>query len=326
MKKINALVTGVGAIIGYGIIGSLRKTNRNINIVGIDIFDDAIGSFFCDTFIQAESADSINYINFLKDVIKKHRIDIVFLGTEQEIRRVSESRSSLEDIIDMFVLNDKTVIDIFSDKLETYRYLKTNGINSIPTKADGNFVALADELGLPFLLKPRSSYASKGIVKIENEDDYQYWIKKTGENIIFQKIIGGLDHEYTASIFGTSAGVYHEPFVLRRRLSRDGSTSKGSVVKIDSLNQYIFSIAKLLPLKGPTNFQIMFHEGEYYLIEINARISSASSIRTAFGYNETELCVQYFLEKKNPVYTPTTSGRAIRFISDHIVYEDSINI
>ena len=56
---INVLVTGVGAIIGYGIINSLKMQNEYpIRIVGMDIYDDAYGQFLCDKFYVAERADS----------------------------------------------------------------------------------------------------------------------------------------------------------------------------------------------------------------------------------------------------------------------------
>lgn len=42
-RKYNILVTGIGAIIGYGIIKSLRNSKYDCNIIGIDIFNDAIG-------------------------------------------------------------------------------------------------------------------------------------------------------------------------------------------------------------------------------------------------------------------------------------------
>ena len=52
-KPITVLITGVGAIIGYGLINNLRKSNYNCRIIGIDIFYDAVGQQWCDKFIQA---------------------------------------------------------------------------------------------------------------------------------------------------------------------------------------------------------------------------------------------------------------------------------
>ena len=60
-KPIHALVTGVGAIIGYGIIKSLRQSGLPIYIVGMDIYEDAVGQHWCDKFIQAKYAIDPNY-------------------------------------------------------------------------------------------------------------------------------------------------------------------------------------------------------------------------------------------------------------------------
>ena len=43
-KDIRVLVTGVGAIIGYGIIKSLRQSDYSVYIVGMDIYDDKFRS------------------------------------------------------------------------------------------------------------------------------------------------------------------------------------------------------------------------------------------------------------------------------------------
>ena len=74
---------------------------------------------------------------------------------------------------------------------------------------------------------------------------------------------------------------------------------------------------------GPTNFQLRHHKGTYYLLEVNPRISSTTSIRQALGYNEAEMCVEYFLEHKIPERRPTRSGSAIRYIADHVTYDST---
>ena len=51
-KQYNILVTGVGAIIGYGIIESLKLSNLNCKIIGTDIYEENYGKYICDEFIQ----------------------------------------------------------------------------------------------------------------------------------------------------------------------------------------------------------------------------------------------------------------------------------
>lgn len=47
------MVTGVGAIMGYGLLKSLRAADPSLRLIGADIFDDAVGQAWCDVFEQA---------------------------------------------------------------------------------------------------------------------------------------------------------------------------------------------------------------------------------------------------------------------------------
>ena len=68
MRQYNILVTGVGAIIGYGLINSLHKSKYDVHIIGMDIYDDAYGQYLCDEFIQAIPAAEPEYPQFLKKI------------------------------------------------------------------------------------------------------------------------------------------------------------------------------------------------------------------------------------------------------------------
>ena len=99
MKQISVLVTGVGAIIGYGIINSLRKQNDiSVRIVGMDIFDDAYGQFLCDKFYIAERADSPKYQDFINDLIAKEKIDLIIPGIEQDMYRLAELKDNINNL------------------------------------------------------------------------------------------------------------------------------------------------------------------------------------------------------------------------------------
>ena len=50
VKTPTVLITGVGAIIGQGIIKSLRMEDRPVRIIGIDRNPDAFGARRCDRF------------------------------------------------------------------------------------------------------------------------------------------------------------------------------------------------------------------------------------------------------------------------------------
>ena len=319
MRKYNILVTGVGAIIGYGIIQSLKKSNLNFNIFAIDIYDDAYGKNIADTFYQGVLASSADFVTFINTIVAKDKIDLIIPGIEQDLYNLFINKDKINTKI---VLNNELCINLSKDKWLTYNYLKENfKLDLIPTLFSKGYKECVGELGLPFLLKPKSSYASKGIHIINNEREFDFYSENQIENIIFQKIIGTMNSEFTVSVFGNGEGDFFDSIILKRELSGEGATSKATVVRSEIINSYVAELVKALKPVGPTNIQIRVENTIPYLLEINPRISSACSLRTYFGYNEPEMCVNYFLLNETISPSSKKMGSAVRFIDDFITYE-----
>lgn len=310
------MVTGVGAIVGYGIIRSLRTGRYDVNIVGMDIYGDAVGQHWCDVFIRSLKAADENYCSFLSNVMSQYNIDLVFFGTEQEIYKLYDNKDHFQIDYNKLVLNKRGLIDLSRDKWEMSKYLTANNFTVIKSIIEGDYSSAANKLGLPFLLKPRCSYASKGIEKIETTEDYYYWKNKLGNNFLVQEIIGDDDHEYTIGVFGLGDGTFSQSITFQRKLSVEGSTVKAKTVNISDIDEEISKLVLLFMPVGPTNIQLRFHKGKYLLLEINPRISSSTSLRTAFGFNEADMCIEYYLESGKPRPTKIMQGSAIRYIED----------
>lgn len=325
MRRYNILVTGVGAIIGYGVIHSLRKSKYEVNIVGMDIYEDAVGQEWCDHFIQAIPAADESYPEFLMNCMDRFHIDLVFFGTEQEIKRACDEREVLGEYYKKLVINRPEILALSEDKWLTSEFLKAHHIDcGIPGSIIPDFEMAAAAYGLPLLLKPRRSYASKGIEVVSTKEEFDRWSGEYGDQFMVQKLVGDEEHEYTAAIFGLGNGDYVQPpIVLRRKLSKEGSTLKAVVVKEPAIEDQLRLLTAELKPVGPTNFQFRLHGGEYLLLEINPRISSSTSIRMAFGYNEAEMCIEYFLEGKCPSKPSLRMGRATRYIAERIELFDS---
>ena len=320
-KQHKILVTGVGAIIGYGIIESLKITTKNILITGCDIYLENYGRYLCDNFVKAVPASAPDYILWLNDVINEYNIDLVIPGIEQDLFAINSNRNNINTTV---VLNNSNIIELAKDKLATIQFLKEEtNLPYIQTIEDKEFEVCKEALEVPFIVKPRFSYASKGFNIIYNKEDFErYSLDSSFGNLIFQKYIGNNDEEYTVSVFGDGEGNYLDCIVLRRYLSKEGATNKAYVIKQDeSIEQYIQALVKKLKPIGPTNFQFRKEDGVPYLLEINPRISSACSIRTKFGYNDPLYCLNFFVEHSCLEIPEKKFGRVIRFINDYVVYE-----
>lgn len=310
----NVLVTGVGAIIGYGIINSLKMQDEyQIRIIGMDIYADAYGRFLCDEFYVAERADSVRYPEFINSIVTKEHIDLIIPGIEQDMYRLYQ----LSDVIKTkVVMNNSLLIELSKDKLKTYEFFKEKGLNVIPTMFMKTYEEYQTELGDPFLLKPRTSYASKGIHIIHNKEEFDFY-NKLSDNNIFQKIVGSESEEYTIGVFGCGDGTFSDFIILQRKLAQTGATDKAVVIEYDqSLMKYVNQICELTKPYGPTNIQLRREDEQIYLLEINPRISSACSIRSYAGYNDSIKSVALYLEGKHLLSIPKKKVHAVRFVGD----------
>ena len=86
-------MTGVGAVIGYGIARSARASRYPLQIVGMDLQEDAVGQAWCDRFERALPAGAPDYPQFLQNLIRKHAIELVLPGIEQDVARMSAESS-----------------------------------------------------------------------------------------------------------------------------------------------------------------------------------------------------------------------------------------
>ena len=72
---------------------------------------------------------------------------------------------------------------------------------------------------------------------------------------------------------------------------------------------------------GPTNYQFRKEGDTAYLLEINPRFSSSNSLRTAFGYNEVEMSIDYFLMGNIPPTPKINQGIAWRYNEDFVIFD-----
>lgn len=316
------MVTGVGAIIGYGVLRSLRMTESDIHLIGTDIYPDAVGQAWADQFIVAPLTGSKDYLKWLEETITENQVDLLIPGIEQDVHYFSDQRDLFIRLSVSVALNDQHLISLTRDKWLMHQELERIGSKArITSYLDGDFEYFSTQLGLPFILKPRHGYASKGLVRVQNRADFDVSVKNPGHDLMAQPIIGSDDEEYTIASFGDGLGGICASITLQRRLAADGSTVKAWVRQQDGLDEVVASLCAHFKPIGPTNLQFRKDGKDWKLLEINPRISSSTSLRTAFGYNEAEMCLHYYLEGEEINQPEVKNGFAIRFIEDYVIYD-----
>ncbi len=320
-NNIYVLVTGVGAIIGQGIVKSLKE-RKNIIVVGLDKNPNTYGQYFCNKFISkpSYSEDSYEYIKFIKDIIKSYEIQLIVPGIESDMHFFNTYKKEFVQLHCKIVLNQTSLINLSSDKWIFHQFLQEISYPTIPTIESTTWKDAQKSLGDgPYILKPKCGNGSRGIYKIDDKVDFDYWINKVNDNYILQKLIGSDEEEYTVGTFGFNDGNILEPIILKRILSVEGNTKYAETVTNKIIKDAIYEISKYVKPIGPTNFQFRLENNIAYLLEINPRFSSSNSIRTAFGYNEALMSVDYYLFQKKDFKVNISEGKAWRYLEDFVI-------
>jgi carbamoyl-phosphate synthase large subunit len=225
------------------------------------------------------------------------------------------------------LLNVPELIALCKDKWGFYQQLLAAEVScAIETSLKSNFQTVVAHFGLPFLLKPRRGFGSKGIVRVTSEEEFLKHQADVGPVLMAQPIVGNDKEEFTISAFCDGLGGYFSSMTLRRKLSRDGFTDKAEVADTAEFIPALDELCSLFRPLGPTNFQFRLCAEGPKLLEINPRISSSTSIRTAFGYNESAMALEYFLDHRDLVQPALRHGRAVRYVDEQIFYENSVHI
>ncbi len=325
MKRV--LVSGASGIVGYGVLRSLRQAGQPCFMVGSSIYDDSVAPAFCDVFEQAPPTSAPEYLDWLLATLLRHHIDLLIPGIEIDMYHWVEHVTEIRSTGALPLLNMPELITLCKDKWAFYQRLTATGVTcAIESSLEQDFSMLVAQLGLPFLLKPRRGFGSKGIVRVTSEAVFQKYRADIGPLLMAQPIVGNDEEEFTISAFCDGRGGYFASMTLRRKLSREGFTDKAEVSDTAEFVPAMNELCRLFRPLGPTNFQFRRCADGPKLLEINPRISSSTSIRTAFGYNESAMALDYFLNQRNPMQPALRRGRAVRYTDEQIFYENSVHL
>ena len=326
--RTTVVVTGVGAIIGQGIVRSLRQVQPPVRIVGVDRNQDCMGRYLCDAFHAKPDCDEDGpgYRAFWRELLARETARIVMPGLDVDVAYLARHRAQLADTGVALCLNTDAVIALGEDKWRLAEALRTAGgelaAMAIPGMVEGDWASCLAQLGsAPLLMKPRRGSAGRGIVRLHDETDFHYWRHKAGRDFMVQRLVGSDEEEYTVGIFGLGDGDMLAPLIFRRRLGASGSTGYAEVSRDPAIAQACARLCAYFKPLGPTNFQFRKEGSRVFLLEINPRFSSSTSLRAAFGFNEAAMAIELFLTGRRPELAAIRAGRAWRYAEDYVQHD-----
>ena len=308
MKKINVMVTSVGGIVAQGIIKSLKYHNKFskdkeyfYNIMGTDIIYDSAGLYRVDKFSIIGKPDSENFVQPLIDLCIDNNIDIVFVGSDVELNSFSINKNMIENKTGSKIIsNPSTVIEICRNKYDTYKFLKQNNLNYVPSSLENNREEFVKEYGFPIIVKPCEGFGSKFLNVVNNKEELSYAIssiKNYGWNPLIQKYLKDDFNEFTAGITIDKSGQNIMSSIVLKKILKHGQTYKALIDQFPEIQEISETTAKKIGGIGAINIQLRIDldDNKAKIIEINPRFSASSPMRAAAGVNEPDIVLRNIL-------------------------------
>jgi len=166
LRPLRVLVTACGCPAASTLIRMLRANGeREIDIVGVDMREDAIGRFLANEFHQVPPASSDDYIPAMLDLVDRERPDVVLPQSSYEVPRLARHRDEFENRGVRLLVSSPQPVDSCVDKALMYR--KVAGLDvpiprTLYPESLQEFIDGAKALGYPDCDVCFKPYVSKG--------------------------------------------------------------------------------------------------------------------------------------------------------------------
>lgn len=303
MKTI--IVTGVGGIVGQGILRNLADLALEIRIIGTNILQVSAGNYLCEKVVEVPFANHENYIPQMIELCSTENVDLVIPSTDYEVYYLSANRHLFQCSI---AVADSVVTKFCLDK---YLNFKAFERYNIPFAKSFLPSAFNDQLK-EIVVKPREGRGSRDIYIKPSEP------AKFDDSFVVQEYLEGT--EITTTFYVTRSGELLGLITFLRELE-SGSTARAEVVfDYDAeLEKIIRMMITQYSFRGSCNIQSKVTKFGIVPFEINCRVSGTNSIRSQFGFTDVAYLVKEYLLGEDLEKPVISKGSAIRVMLD-IIY------
>jgi carbamoyl-phosphate synthase large subunit len=295
----NVLVTGVGSILGQGIIKSLKLSNTQhsspitYKIFAADMSPQAAGLYRCDKAFLIPAPLSDGYYDQIVKICKENDVGAIFVGTDEETMPLAELKDKIRKETGATVItNPKGVIKTSSDKWATYEHLTKNNVSCAQSALPEDTEDFVGEFGFPIVVKPRQGHGSLHFYLVHNNDELRYAIssiESVGWQPILQEYLDGIDNEFTSGITIDRNGGFVMSSISMKKTIKNGQTYKALIDDFDHVRISAQEAAIMTGARGPINVQAKVVNDEPKVFEINARFSATCPLRAVAGINEPDI-------------------------------------
>ncbi|MFH0775825.1 MAG: ATP-grasp domain-containing protein [bacterium] len=279
------LRTGSGSLASAPVLTGLK--NLGVRVIACDSDPLSFGLFTQDKGYVIPKAEEPDFIDKLKEICKKEKVDAILPAVDEEIRVLARNRKFFEDDGIRLIVPQEKVVETCSDKWLTYKFFvefaiptPLTGIDGIPEK-------------YPVIIKPRFGRGGRGIQKIEDKEAFCFFSKRRSD-CIWQEYLQG--EEFTIDILSDWEGRVISLSGRKRLATESGISVKGIIERNKKIERLAKKIAETLKITGPSNIQCFWKGDAPYFTEINSRLSGGLALSEKAGARILENLVRLLSE------------------------------
>jgi carbamoyl-phosphate synthase large subunit len=303
----NVLVTGIGGVVGQGILRNIISCRYDIRLIGTNTEKISGGNHLCDEVYHVPYAYDPNYIDRIISICNEENVDLIIPSTDYEAYYLAKFRHILPAVAG----SSAEVAGICLDKYLTWqefgRYAIPFAESFLPSDYSGEFTEC--------IVKPREGRGSRDL-HLNPESPGLF-----SDNYVIQNLYRG--RELTTGFYITQDGELLGHITLERTLSAGATASCSVTTAHDSeIEQIIKKMIASFPVRGACNIQsIVTSDQSVIPFEVNCRISGTNSIRAQFGFTDVKYTIDETLYQKKLAKPHITKGSAVRILLD-VIYPE----
>lgn len=263
-------------------------------------------------------------------IVKENHYDVIIPMGDKGVSFLSENKKVIEEQGECkCACPDCDVLKVVEDKHQFMDFCEKNDVPHPRTAvlSKGNHIEAAENVGFPSLIKPDFSVGARGITRVDSlgELNQKYPIvrKKYG-NCTLQELIVNEEYYYNVMLYRNKSGKFlgHTiSKIVRMYPVHAGSSSCLVTVENDELLNICKDCLDKLNWVGMADFDVLqrLDNGEYKIIEINARVPASLRAAQVSGVNFPEIIARDALGQEVPKYD-YTPDKSLRYLGIDILW------
>lgn len=316
----NVLVLAVGSPLGQSVIKALQVSRLPLGIHGADIGDLAAGFYLPGVrAVVLPLVRDPSYFDQLTAYIREHDIRAIFPIITPEHEFFAQHASHFFNI-GVAVLSCKpNVYRLCNDKYESMIHLRSFGVDAPDTalcRDDDEVEQFLARNTFPVFVKPRAGASSADIFRPRDRDQLFGILRAFPRDYFVVQTFLDDSRDFTAGVYVSRDRLLRSTLLIEREL-KFGLSYRGTIFEDKKLSHYCLQVAEAISSDYSINVQFKIVGGRPCAYEINPRLSSTTSVRAYFGFNEPDMMLHEIQGQLEGYALTKRCGRFTRYWQEH---------